>query len=164
LGLFNWDTKPWHVDLPLKRLGLSEASEYTGFDYWNKSFLPPVKDHLRLEVAPSSCAIIALRAAADHPQVVSTSRHITQGMIDLLDERWEESARTLEGRSLVVKDDPYELRIVLGSKHAHSRVTQIHTTGTDNLHPLIENSTGIVRVTIEPSHSREVTWKLEFSE
>jgi hypothetical protein len=33
--------------------------------------------------------VLALRPVVDHPQVVGTSRHITQGIVDLSDEKWD---------------------------------------------------------------------------
>jgi hypothetical protein len=123
-----------------------------------------MKERVKVTVPPISCMIIALRGGADHPQVVSTSRHITQGMVDLLDEHWDSATRSLQGRSMVVRNDPYQLRIVLGAKFAHSRVMQTQIKGTDNFNPTIENSPGIVRVTIDPSHSREISWKIDFTQ
>jgi len=32
--------------------------------------------------------VLSIRAKAAHPQVIGTSRHITQGLIDLLEEKW----------------------------------------------------------------------------
>ena len=41
--------------------------------------------------------------------LVSTSRHVTQGIVDVTEERWRDA--TLSGVSQVVARDPYELRI-----------------------------------------------------
>ncbi len=49
--------------------------------------------------------------------LISTSRHVTQGMVDVTDEKWETAAAglagTLSGRSKVVGGDSYEIRIAL---------------------------------------------------
>ena len=75
--------------------------------------LPAVAGSLKLSVPKQSCRILALRKKADHPQLLSTSRHVTQGIVDVKEESWDAASRTLKGVSEVVAGDPYELRIVL---------------------------------------------------
>src|ERR1700683_2189393 len=58
------------------------------------------------------CLDLAVRPMLALPFVISTSRHITQGMVDVIDEQWDATAKTLSGKSRVVAGDPYELRIV----------------------------------------------------
>ncbi|GAH66749.1 unnamed protein product, partial [marine sediment metagenome] len=62
-------------------------------------------------LAPGSCSVIALRAVEDRPVLVSTSRHITQGVVDVQAETWDAQSYTLSGTSRLVPGDPYELRI-----------------------------------------------------
>jgi hypothetical protein len=47
----------------------------------------------------------------NHPVLVSTSRHVTQGMVDVEEESWNPGNRCLSGTSRVVGGDPCELRI-----------------------------------------------------
>ena len=67
------------------------------------------------ELPGGSCQILAIQPLCDHPQLLSTSRHITQGMVDAADETWDATSMTLSARSKVVASDPYELRIVVPS-------------------------------------------------
>jgi hypothetical protein len=82
------------------------------FDFWGNRFLESTHGKLTISLPPASCQILAVRPAGNHPQLVSTSRHITQGIVDVLEETWDAERKTLSGRSLVVAGDPYELRIV----------------------------------------------------
>jgi hypothetical protein len=81
--------------------------------------------------------------------VVGTSRHITQGLIDLSNEQWR--GGELSGVSKVVAGDPYELRIVPGNWAA---VSAEHATILDKGSPL--------RVKVDSSLSGEVHWKVKF--
>ena len=74
-------------------------------------FLPEVKDALSETLPPHACRIIALRPIENHPFVLSTSQHVTQGMSDIIEEHWDDATHTLSGKSRVVGGDPYELRI-----------------------------------------------------
>ena len=86
--------------------------EYVAFDYWGNE-APSIKGRLKIKVPGESCRILAVRPRAEHPQLISTSRHVTQGMVDVLSEAWDAGSRTLRGKSRVVANDPYELRILL---------------------------------------------------
>ena len=111
IGLFNFDDAPATISVPLNRLDLPAASSYAAFDFWANKFLPPVTDAITATLPPHACQILALRPMLDHPFVLSTSRHITQGMIELTGEKWDPATRTLSGTSHVVGGDPYEVRI-----------------------------------------------------
>lgn len=85
------------------------AQDYLVYDYWNHSFLGKYSDKIILNLCPCSSLIISVRKAADHPQIVTTSRHISQGAVDLIDVCWDEADGVLSGISKVVKGDPYEI-------------------------------------------------------
>ena len=111
VGLFNWGDQPHAFDCPLPRIGLPADVKYLAFDFWAGAMLPLLDGNLRTTLPPQSCAVLAVRAVADHPQLLSTSRHVSQGMVDVVDERWDGGSRVLSGTSRVVGGDDYELRI-----------------------------------------------------
>ena len=130
VGLFNWDPAPARIDEPLARLGLDSSREYAAFDYWTNALLPPVNGRLQMSLAApvsgegkeakptdaqNACAVLAVRELLDRPQAISTSRHLTQGLVDLGDEAWDAATSTLAGTSRVVGGDTYELRILTRS-------------------------------------------------
>jgi hypothetical protein len=163
LGLFNWDDKPWAVDYPLDRIGLPEAGRFAAFDFWGKQFLPPVKDRLKVTLPPTSCMILALRPETDHPQVISTSRHVTQGMVDLLEEKWDASSKTLSGRSQVVAGDPYEIRVALGAEPAKWHAARAQATPGSAATALSQEN-DLARLVIKTATGGEIAWSIEFSD
>jgi hypothetical protein len=169
VGLFNWDDgHPQVVSLGLAQLDLPGGGKgaYVGFDYWANEFVRPFKEKLEATLPPASCRVIALRPALDRPQVVSTSRHVSQGIVDLLEERWDGASRTLSGTSRVVGMDPYELRIA-APEAGDWRVTAVVLSSGDR-------DAGVTIRTVQPGpqarvsiHSpvnREVRWQVRFIE
>ena len=84
---------------PLERLGLEPGKTYLAFDFWNQRFAGEVRNALDVHVERGSVTLLALHAATGTPQVLSTSRHIAQGAIELEDVQWHEASRTLTGIS-----------------------------------------------------------------
>ncbi len=111
VALFNFDDTPQTISVPLSQIDLPKADSYAAFDFWANAFLPPIKNAISATLPPHACQVLAVRPMLDHPFVLSTSRHVTQGIIDLTNEKWNPATRTLSGTSDVIAGDPYELRI-----------------------------------------------------
>ena len=161
IGRFNWQEKePQRIRYDMDKLGLDASRRYVAFDYWADTFVDPLIRTLDQTLPPGSCRILAIRPQTDHPQVVSTSRHITQGVIDLLDESWDANALTLSGKSLVVAGDPYELRIAIPEEGAWKLERLAATDAT-----IVAGQVALqgVRIVIESPTTGEVTWQLRFS-
>ena len=168
IGLFNWDEKqPAQIEHTSAQIGLAPAETYVGFDYWANEFVEPFSSKLDATLPPASCRILAVRPVAAHPQVLSTSRHITQGVIDLVAEKWEESTRTLAGTSRIVGGDPYELRIAAGGPGRAWRVNDLSVAAGEGRPgttiKLVGQDDWRVRIRIDTPQSGEVIWRVTFA-
>jgi len=166
VGLFNWsEGSADEIVYDLDKLGLDGAKTYVGFDFWADEFIEPIRGRLKRTVAPASCQILAVREAADHPQLLSTSRHVTQGLIDVQDEKWDSATKTLSGKSAVVGNDPYELRIAAATdgnwKIDGVDIDDASRNAGCRIH-IVAEQPGSARVVIETAESREVRWSVAF--
>ena len=113
VALFNRDPlKTVSIRLDPKDLGLADG-RCVFYDAWRKELLGVGGDGLTLALGPMTCRLLVVRRQIDAPQLVGSSRHITQGADDLLDAAWDPASATWTGRSRVVGGDPYELRFTL---------------------------------------------------
>jgi hypothetical protein len=168
IGLFNWQEKDeGRIECPLTRIGLSDGAAYVGFDYWADSFVAPFQGTLKRSLPPASCQVLAVRPVAPQPQLVSTSRHITQGVIDVLEERWNERERTLQGVSSVVGRDPYELRIAATGPTGPWQAKTLAVTPEDTEAGVtirLQRQHGWrLRVQIDSPVNRQVRWAISFA-
>ena len=167
IGLFNWQQhEAVEIDCPLSRIGLPEQERFVGYDYWADKFVPPFADRLRCMLPGGSCRVIAVRPESDSPQLVSTSRHVTQGIVDVLDESWDETGLRLHGRSKLVAADPYELRIVVptGTKSYRVSGVEVSTADREAGVTIAWKQVGPkVRVRVESETSRTVDWDVRFT-
>jgi hypothetical protein len=160
IGLFNWkENEPAEIAYEMGRLGLDAETTYTAFDFWEKKFAEPIRGTLKQTLPGASCRVLAVRPAADHPQLVSTSRHIAQCMVDVLDEEWDSTTKTLGGRSRVVGGDPYEMRIALPAG-GNWKVKQ--AVAGEGLLAVGESSAKGLRLSFTPKESGVIGWRIEF--
>ena len=160
VGLFNWSEKePDAVECDAARLGLKPDATHVAFDYWENRFVEPFRGALKQTLPGATCRVLAVRPAADHPQLLSTSRHITQGLIDVIEETWDPAARTLSGKSRVVGGDPYELRIALPAAGTWKAARAAADAGTIQVGAAEPQG---VRATIDSPESKEIRWTVQF--
>lgn len=165
VALYNWGAAPETVASSADRIGLPSAKQYVGFDFWANKFVPPFHGEVRADLAAGSCRVLALRPVADHPQLVSTSRHITQGMVDVSGEAWDAPSLTLTAMSQVVAGDPYELRIVVPTGSNSFRASAVMVSAPDQAAGVTVtfNQDGPrLRATLACPVSREVHWQVRF--
>jgi len=165
LGLFNWESTNRVITCDAGKAGLDPAQTYEAFDYWNNRLLPSFKGSFEFELPATACRVIAIRAAGDHPQIISTSRHVTQGMMDVLDERWNAKASVLAGKSRVTGGDAMELRVTVGAAGRIWRARGIKLSAADTRAGAvagIEQVDGLLRAKIQCPVSRDVKWEIEF--
>lgn len=161
IGLFNWKTRRKTITCSLERAGLPADNSYYAFDFWaNKPLLGTINT-IKSKLPSESCQILALRAKSDHPVMVSTSQHVTQGMIDLLDEKWENNI--LSGTSKLIGNDIYELRIA-GLADGGGWVLDSATVNENAAIEVLPSSEkGWLRVVIQSNESLTVNWQLKFN-
>jgi len=167
LARFNWRQKELqgkHPGAPQREvefadLGLSGDREYLVFEFWGQEFLGKSKGSFTAPAQDvnNGLQVFAIREAREHPWVLSTTRHISQGGVSLLDERWDSGNNTLSGKSAVVVGDPYVLTVHLpeGFRLESAEV------GDEKVEFAGQKEIATVRVV--PSATKTVQWKMKFT-
>ena len=163
VGVFNYDsTKPDQVYLSWKDLGLPDDTAIHVYDFWNNEYLGAWKGGMAVDVASTACRVLTLVPAHDQIQLVSTSRHITQGWIDLVALNTDAANNTLTGKSKIIKNDPYELRFVFppGKNFTIARAAAQSAAGDPPVKTA--NHQGWAAVLIDSPQTTEITWEVSF--
>ena len=164
IGVFNQENSELKVDYSCEKLGIDPTKTYHAFDFWDDALLAPFRGQFTINVPPHSCRIIAARADEGHPILLSTSRHVTQGIIDVTGETWRR--HKLSAVSKVVANDPYELRVAgtLAAQKKWKLVSAAVSAGDQAAGVTLsrEESPGLARLTIRSPVSRAVKWTAQF--
>jgi hypothetical protein len=165
VAYYNWDKDRAEISATPERIGLPPAKEYVGFDFWANKFIPPFSGNLTATLPGASSRIMAIRPVSEFPQLLSTSRHVTQGIIDVTDEKWDAAKSQLSATSKMVGNDPYELRIVVPSSDKSWRATGIKVSDEDvaaGVKASIKQDGPRIRAALSSPVSREVKWQVAF--
>lgn len=82
-GIFNMTDKESTRSVSLSEDLHLDSGEYLVYDFYRDKFMGIISDFVTLDFLPYECRILALRRYRGVPQIVSTSRHITQGAAEL---------------------------------------------------------------------------------
>jgi hypothetical protein len=164
VGLFNFDeAKASPIHLHWKDLGLPEDRPVHVFDFWNKEYLGAWEKGITLDLSPTSTRVLTLLPQTDEVQLISTSRHITQGWIDLLAAKYDAVKNSCTGRSKVVRADPYELRFVFPRGKNFAIKSATARSDSAKLPVKITNHQGWASVEFtSPAQTTEVDWDVRF--
>ena len=110
-GIMNLTEKSCKRDVNFREaLALSEG-EYLVYDYFKQEYLGVYRDNITVDVEAYDTSVLCFRKKLDRPQIISTSRHITQGAAEIKEMFWDDEANTLYMVSSLVKNDPYMLTV-----------------------------------------------------
>ena len=160
VGLFNYDGRAAEKTLDLGRLPLN-AAEVHVFDYWRNVYLGRFPRDAKLPAAMAAfegrlfCVAPALD---DRPVLVSTSRHLSQGGLDLERVAWKQdgSRWMVSGKSThLVKGDPYELVFAAGRLAAEAGTSSGGKVA-------LSRGGGVVRATLVPDAGGAADWEVVF--
>ncbi|MGH9969024.1 MAG: NPCBM/NEW2 domain-containing protein [Pyrinomonadaceae bacterium] len=163
VGVFNFDdARPAPTYVSWQDLGLPQAEAVHVFDFWNKEYLGAWEKGITVDLSPASTRVLTLLPQADHPQLISTSRHLTQGWVDLISQTYSPTANSYRGRSKVVGKDPYELSFVF-PRGKNFRIKQASArNATGSLPVKISNHQGWATVEFNSPQTTEVSWNVIF--
>jgi hypothetical protein len=109
-ALFNWSDEAHTVTLSPERLGLA-GDAWVALDAWNGTLLHDGDGTVTVDVPAQGCRVVSLWPRDEVPHLVGTSRHLTQGAVDVKSVEWDGKKRRLTGVSHVVGGDPYRVYI-----------------------------------------------------
>jgi hypothetical protein len=159
VGLFNFDENSnRQLYINWSDLGMARDQPVHVYDFWNKEYIGVYKEGYSTTLGTTSCKVLTLLPATTDIQLISTSRHLTQGWLDLVSLESDTARNAFQGRSRVIKDDPYVLTFVYppGKNFA---VTQAKAGSC----PVkVSNHQGWATVEITPAKTEEVSWTVAF--
>jgi hypothetical protein len=157
LHRLNWSDHPADTTLlKFEDMGLDRGKTYLVYEFWSRKFLGAFRGSVELPtIKPMGLDSFAIREQLDHPQIVSTSRHLSQGGVDLVTVEWKNNI--LAGRSRVVTGDTYQIAVHV-SPDFHL------LTATMAGQPAEMTREGeLARVSFVPAMTGEIEWQMTFS-
>ena len=168
VGVFNYDAEQsTNRLLSWSALGLDSTAMYHVYDFWNGTYYGSWEHGVFIDVPAGDVRVITLVRATDRPELVSTSRHITQGWVDLraLEHGGSAERPSLSGESRVIGGDAYTLTVGLPRGKSSFRVATARASAAANGTPVRvswSSHQGYATVTIRTDSTQLVRWQIDF--
>jgi hypothetical protein len=96
-------------------LSLDPEQDYLVFDFWQQKYLGRIKGALDVPALElGHCQILALRPALERPQLLSSTRHISQDAVSVQAQTWAENDLTLQLRGVAGTSEWYWVHVPAG--------------------------------------------------
>jgi hypothetical protein len=146
-----------NMKLSFRKLGLDPSTSYLVYDFWADHFMGEHRGSLTTLVKLAACRILAFHPAQGRPQVLSTSRHVTQGGIELKDLRWDESRCELRGKSDLVAEEEYRIAV-----HVPRGYNLLEVQVDSEESRAEAGPTHLVRLWLKHPRDKSVSWRARF--
>ena len=157
VAMFNWEDEERHIGFDWREIGEQATRHFIAWEFWTERFLGSVDGRLELSVPPRSVRIVALQPDLGHPQFLSSDRHITQGAVGLVDQRWRNDALTLSVEA--VGGFPQTLRIAVPKGYAFKSASAPNA----RISAAAESDGQVLAVTLETESSATTSLILTFN-
>lgn len=143
--------------IPLSELGLAQDSEYVAFEFWTRKLQGPFTRTLLAGPVDSAFGVqvFCIHRKELHPQLLSTSRHVSCGASDLQDIRWADGV--LSGRSAVVANQTYTLYLTEPSGWRFVRAATADSLSVDSYR---DGPVRVIRIHVRAKQS--IAWRISW--
>lgn len=156
VGIFNWSEHKTRITLTPAQLELPVKKSYLVYEAWSSTFLGELRNSLSLDLRPTASMLLSIHEKKRYPVVLSTSRHITQGAVDLAGEQWDEGKRSLSIISDHLIDGEYDVIIYMPEGYSSPNISAPCKSEIEKI------SDSIVKVKLFPYSRPKVAWKALF--
>ncbi|MEX2217597.1 MAG: NPCBM/NEW2 domain-containing protein [Phycisphaerales bacterium] len=173
VGVFNYGDRERTRLVSWSQLGLDPARRHHVYDYWRGLYLGCFEAGVFVDIPPRDVRVLTIMAEDPLPVLLSTTRHITQGWVDVvsLERLGPETAPVLRGRSRLIAGEPYVLTFAMPAA-AKSFIIGGASIGGERIPagqpppPPVEvrvsSGTGWGTVTLYSPVTQEASWQVDF--
>jgi hypothetical protein len=129
---------------------------YYVYDFWNRQFVGKISgtDKLTQELRAGETRMMSIHAVEEHPQIISTDRHLLQGYVELSEIKWDAVLKTLTGKAKLVENEPMTITIALnGFELAKTEAENASITTA-------AAKDGLLELILKNKEGGETTWKI----
>jgi hypothetical protein len=164
VGLFNFEEgKSEQLRLDWNELGLPAGVPIQVYDFWNNEYLGAWEAGIALTIPPTSCRVLTLVPNSNDIQLISTSRHITQGWVDLESLNYVSARKLYQGKSHVIGNDPYKL-VFTYPRGTYFQIATVSIMGSDgkDVKVKVADHQGWSTVELTYPYSGDLSWEIDF--
>ncbi|HEY6191907.1 MAG TPA: alpha-galactosidase [Bacteroidota bacterium] len=158
VGLFNWSNDESDVAIETAQLGLSPAKTYVAYELWGDRYAGEFRNKSSYRLKPTSSQIFSIHEKLKRPFILSTSRHITQGAVDLAYEEWNPSTHILSVTSGNLVAGAYSAIVFVPQGFEFKGVVSPVRCDTTSV------SGEVVKLNFTIGKKNSISWKVRFAQ
>jgi hypothetical protein len=97
LVLQNWNDEDRHYNIFFSDIKLDENKTYLVYRFWDQKFLGEFRKDVNLQVGARKGETFVVREMPEHPWILSTDMHLTQGAVEVQGTKYDAASNELSG-------------------------------------------------------------------
>jgi len=137
--------------------GVPPTQQLLVYNFFSNILLGTYQGSMNVQVPPQDCLLYSVVPRQNYPQIISTTRHITQGGVDLQNVNWNAGTKQLTGTSTnLITNVPYSMVMFIPTGY------EISSTNAGGSAMQVQNrSDGSTLLTFTPTNTT-VNWTVNF--
>ena len=126
-------------------LDLKADKKYCAWEFWDNKLAGEFlgSELLKLDLRPGEAKMISIREKTDTPQLISTDRHIMQGLMETMSLKWNPETLELTGQVNMIQGEPMNL---IFTNSGFSLKSAELTSGTAAIEPIEQGKMTRIKV------------------
>lgn len=105
---------------------------------------------------PNGIESLAIREKLNHPQFISSNRHLSQGCVDIEQLSWDGKSK-LNGRSRVIVNNTYTMTFYIPKEYEF-----LSAQIGEEKNVSIQQKDSLLQISLIPDQSKSISWSLKF--
>jgi hypothetical protein len=141
-------------------LDFDAAKNYYAYEFWSNRLVGKFPGTGKLEetLAAGEARMYSVREVLDHPQVLSTNRHLMQGYLDLANVKWDAPGKQLTGVAKVVGGEAFRI-VLAGNGSKASKASAEGAKASIEAHPTDPDLSVLV---LKRAENGDAAWRVTF--
>jgi hypothetical protein len=137
---------------------LNPDKKYYIYDFWNNHLVGIMsgKDQLKISLEKEQALVYSLHEVENHPQFISTNRHVMQGYMELQNVEWNYERKEYSGKAAVVGGETMEIVIAPNGMQAVKVKTDKGKASIEKI------NNGLLILNISSKSNAPINWKVIF--
>ncbi len=137
---------------------MNPDKKYYIYDFWNNHLVGILsgKDQLSFPLEGQQALVYSVHEVEEHPQFISTNRHIMQGLMELSKVRWNNARKEYSGNANVVAGETMEIVI------APNGMKTVKVKTNDGKATIEKTGDGLLLLEVSNKTNAQIHWTLSF--
>lgn len=154
VSILNTTENEMETEIALDEIGIDVENPIV-FEFYSSTVANVADGAVKVSLKPYETKVFAIHENSGIPQIISTSRHISQGALEIENISWNEADKVLNFTAELIEGDNYTVTLNIPNGYKLLKHSGLELTEVDS---------NIVRLSVKSAESEKKSFEIKFKE